>query len=76
MARTTFNKTFFTSKLDLISRQKQATCYILSIVLYGAENWTLQKVDQKYLERSETWCRRRMKISWINNVRNEEVKSQ
>jgi len=47
LARTAFNKKFFfASKLDLILRQKLAKCYILSIALYGAENWTLQNVDQ------------------------------
>jgi ribosomal 50S subunit-associated protein YjgA (DUF615 family) len=40
--------------------------------LYGAETWTLQKVDQKYVESFEMWCWRRMeKISWTNHVRNE-----
>jgi hypothetical protein len=43
--------------------------------LYGAETWTLRKVDQKYLESFEMWCWRRMeKISWIDRVRNEEVR--
>jgi hypothetical protein len=42
--------------------------------LYGAETWTLRKVDQKYLESFEMWCWRRMeKISWTDRVRNEEV---
>jgi hypothetical protein len=42
--------------------------------LYGAETWTLRKVDQKYQESFEMWCWRRMeKISWIDRVRNEEV---
>jgi len=40
--------------------------------LYGAETWTLQKVDQKHLENFGMWCWRRM-ISWANHVRNEEV---
>jgi hypothetical protein len=36
--------------------------------------WTLQKVDEKYLESFEMWCWRRMEmISWTNRVRNEEV---
>jgi hypothetical protein len=36
--------------------------------------WTLCKVNQKYLERFEMWCWRRMeKISWTDRVRNEEV---
>jgi len=43
-----------------------------SIASYGAENWTLREVDQKYLERSEMWCWRRMrKITWTDRVRNE-----
>ena len=28
-------------------------CYIWSIALYGAETWTLRKIDQKYLENFE-----------------------
>jgi hypothetical protein len=42
--------------------------------LYGAERWTLRKIDQKYLESFEMWCWRRMeKISWTDRVTNEEV---
>ena len=42
--------------------------------MYGAETWTLQAADQKYLESFEMWCWRRMeKISWTDHVRNEEV---
>jgi hypothetical protein len=50
---------FVTSKLDLNLRKK-LKCYISSIALYGAETWTLWKVDQKYLEHFEMWCWRRM----------------
>jgi hypothetical protein len=49
-------------------------CHIGSTALFGEESWTLRKADQKYLESSEMWCRRRMeKISWTDRVRNEEV---
>jgi len=42
--------------------------------LYGAETWTLQAADQKYVESFEMWCWRRMeKISWTDHVRSEEV---
>jgi hypothetical protein len=42
--------------------------------LYGAETWTLRKVDHKYLESFEMWCWRRMeRISWTDCVKNEEV---
>jgi len=31
------------------------------------------KVDQKHLESFEMWCWRRMKMSWTDHIRNEEV---
>jgi hypothetical protein len=76
MAKAAFNKkkNLFTSKLDLNLSSKLVKCYIWSIALYGAETWTLRKVDQKYLENFEIWCWRRMeKIRWTDRVRNEEV---
>jgi hypothetical protein len=67
MTKAAFNKkALFTSKLDLYFRKNNVKCYIWSIALYGAEKWTLRKVDQKYLESFEMWCWRRMeKISPI-----------
>jgi hypothetical protein len=48
-------------------------CYIWSIALYGAETWTLRKLNQKYLESFEMWCWRIEKISWMGHVNNEAV---
>jgi hypothetical protein len=76
MAKAAFKKkkNLFTSKLDLNLRKKLVKCYIWSIALYGAEKWTLRKVDRKCLESFEMWCWRRMeKISWTDRVRNVEV---
>jgi hypothetical protein len=57
----------FTSKLHLNLRKELVKYYIWSIVLYGAETWALRKVDQKYLERFEMWCWRRMdKVVWTD----------
>jgi hypothetical protein len=77
-AKAAFNKKkiLFASKLDLNLRKKLVKCYIWSKALCGAEKWTLRKVDQKYLERFEMWCWRRMeKISWTDRVRNEVLRS-
>jgi hypothetical protein len=64
----------FTNTFDLELRKKLVKCYIWCIALYGAETWTLQAVDQKYLESFEMWCWRRMdKISRTDYVRNEDV---
>jgi len=62
----------FTGKVDINLRKKLVKCYIWSIALYGAETWTLSRVDLKYLASSELWCWRRMeKISWTDSVKNE-----
>jgi hypothetical protein len=76
MAKAAFNKkkALFTSKLDLNLRKKLVNCYIWGITVYGAETWTLRRVDQKYLESFEMWCWRRMEnIIWTDRVRNEDV---
>jgi hypothetical protein len=58
MAKAAFSKKkiLFINKLDLNLRKKLVKCYIWSIALYGAEMWTLPKVDQKQVESFEMWC--------------------
>ena len=49
-------------------------CHILIIAFYGAETFTLRKIDEKCMERFEMWCWRRMeKIDYTNRVKSEEV---
>jgi hypothetical protein len=63
MAKEAFH-ILLTSKLDLNLRKKIVKRHIWNITLYGAETWTLRKVDQKYLEKFKMWSWRRMeKIS-------------
>jgi hypothetical protein len=52
-------------------REKLVKCYIWSTALYGAESWTLWKVDEKYLESFEMWCWKRME----NIIRSERVEN-
>ena len=62
-----------TSNLDYV-RKKPVKCYIWSIALYSAETWIFQKIEQKHLGSFEMWFWKRMKkISWANQVENEEV---
>jgi hypothetical protein len=57
-AKGAFNKkkNIFISQLDLNLRKKLVKFYTWSIALYGAETWTLRKVDRKYLESFDMWC--------------------
>ena len=47
---------------------------IWSVVLYGAETWTIKAADRRKLESFEMWIWRRMlKVSWRDHRRNEDV---
>jgi hypothetical protein len=65
MAKAAFNKkrVLFTSTLELKLRKKLLKCYIWNIASYGAETWTMRRVDQKPLVSFEMCCWRRMEIS-------------
>jgi hypothetical protein len=42
--------------------------------LYGAENWTLRKVERRYLQSFKMWCWRSMEmIIWTDRLKNKEV---
>lgn len=59
-------------KKDL--RKRLAKCFIWSVVLYGAETWTLRKEGERRLEALEMWIWRRMEqVKWEDQIRNEEV---
>jgi hypothetical protein len=39
----------FSQQIGLISKEETRKCYIWNIALFGAETWTLQKVNHKHL---------------------------
>jgi hypothetical protein len=47
--------------------------HIRSIALYGAETWTLQEVDQEYLDSFLNVVLEKDGDSWIDHGKNEEV---
>jgi hypothetical protein len=51
--RSARRRRLFTTKLELHLKNKLLKCYIWSVALYGAETWTLRKLDQIYLESFE-----------------------
>lgn len=76
-ARATFKKMrslFCNDSLNLKLRQRMIKCYIWSVLLYGAEVWTLKAATINRLEAFEMWLHRRMlKIPWVALQRNEAV---
>ena len=49
-------------------------CFVWSVVLYGAEAWTLRRNEQKQLEAFEMWVWRRMeRVKWTDKIKNSIV---
>jgi len=47
---------------------------VWSVILYGAETWTMTQANRERLEAFEMWVWGRMlKVSWVDNVSNADV---
>lgn len=74
-------KAAFTKRKELLRRsfkrelkKRMVKCLVWSVVLYGAETWTMRKEDMSRLQAFEMWIWRKMeKITWTEHVTNEEV---
>ena len=77
MARNAFMKyknTLTSCDINIKLRLRFVMCYVWSILLYGAETWTLKVASMNRLEAFEMWCYRRLlKISWTQRVTNKAV---
>ena len=71
-ARTVFNKikTCFVSRnLSLKLKIKMVRCYILPVLLYSVEAWTMTEALMRRLESFKMWIYRRiLRISWIEHT--------
>jgi hypothetical protein len=63
---------FFSPASWILSKKKNSKMLHLEHNLYGAEIWTLLKVDQRHTESSEMCCWRKMEIIWTESVKSDE----
>ena len=55
-------------------RRRVLDCYILPVLMYGCEAWTICKEIENRSRTTEVWLLRRMlRISYVDKMRNEEV---
>ncbi|ENN78857.1 hypothetical protein YQE_04688, partial [Dendroctonus ponderosae] len=76
-ARTTIckHKNFLlTRSLPLALRLRVVKCYIWSILLYGAETWSLKARTLNRIEAFEMWTLRRLlRVPWTAHATNKEI---
>ena len=76
MAKETYNRrrSIFCGLLGKELRKRVVKCFVLSVVLYGTETWTLRRNEQKQLEAFELWVWRRMeRVKWTHKIKNAVV---
>lgn len=68
-------KSVLTSRdIKLKLRLRYAKCYVWSVLLYGAETWTLKSSSVNKIEAFEMWMYRRMlRVPWTDRVTNDEI---
>ena len=72
MAKEAFNRkiSIFCGPLEKELRKTLVKCFVWSVVLYGAEIWTLRRNEQKQLEAFDVWIWRRMeRIKWTDKIK-------
>lgn len=76
MAKAAFwqNKELMRGNIRFSTKLKILNCYVFSILNYGCESWSWNKITRRKVNAFETWCYRRMlKISWMDKITNEKV---
>ena len=69
MAKEAFNKkrSIFCGPLEKELRKRLVKCFVWSVVLYGAETWTLRRNEEKQVGEFEMWVWRRMEcVKWTD----------
>ena len=60
--------------ITIETRNRVLQCYVIPILTYGSECWTISPNMERKLEATEMWFHRRiLHISWKDHVTNDEV---
>ena len=59
---------YFVNKVHLVKAM------VFPVVMYGCENWTIQKAECKRIDAFELWCwRRPLRVPWTARISNQSI---
>lgn len=68
------SKILTNQRISFKTRKRVLDCYVIPIMKYGSEAWTINNKAASTIDAAEMWCLRRMlKISYLDRVTNEDV---
>ena len=74
LTRWMLEKVIKNKNITIETRNRILQCYVIPILTYGSECWTISPNMERKLEATEMWFHRRMlHISWKDHVTNDEV---
>ena len=67
-------KELMKSNINMSTKKRLLKTYIMSLLTYGSEAWTIGKEAARRINAFETWCYRRiLKVRWIDKITNKEI---
>ena len=67
-------KELMKSNIIMNTKKRLLKTYIISLLTYGCEAWTISKEAARRINAFERWCYRRiLKVSWINKITNNNI---
>ena len=71
------DRSIWRSQITLETKLRLYRVYIIPILVYGADTWTVTATIQRKLDAFEQWCLRRiLKIPWQAHTTNQEVRDR
>ena len=73
-AMTNLDSIFKSKHITLPTKVYIVKAVVISVVMYGCENWTIQKTEHRRMYTSELWCwRRLLRVPWTARISNQSI---
>jgi len=71
------DRNIWRSSITTATKIRLYCAYILPVLLYGAETWTLTKVLSKKVDSFDLWCQRRiLRVHYSHHISNCEIRNR
>ena len=71
------DRNIWRSQISLDTKLRLYKVYVIPILLYGADTWSITATTQRKLDAFDNWCLRRiLKIPWSAHITNQEVRER
>jgi len=72
-----FDRNIWRSSITTATKIRLYSAYILPVLLYGTETWTLTKVVSKKIDSFDLWCQRRiLHVHYSHHISNCEIRNR